>query len=169
METDGFAALSVNGLVAEIGTTRPAFYRRFGSVGLLAFEVIQKRFGGGAAVDTGSLESDLLKLQRDDVAMMTSALIQRNLPGLLQVIQTDELIRGMYLDKFITPRRTNVERVLSSARERGERIKKDADSEYICDLLFGPILSRVLLPMGLAINDELARMTVQTVMRELTP
>lgn len=167
METDGFSGLTIDGLVTEVGTTRPAFYRRYRSISRLALDVILERYADAPGAETGSLRSDLLQLQRNDVAMMTSRLLQLNLPALFEAMRSDTEIRAMYLERFITPRRQNVGRVIEAAVERGEIDSEDVDAEYICDLLFGPLLSRVLLPTGLAINDMIARKTVDTAMREL--
>lgn len=76
-------------------------------------------------------------------------------------------MREIYLDRMIRPRRNNVRDVLVRARERGELPDAEVDSEYICDLLFGPLLARVLLPTGLPLDDRLARRTVATALREM--
>ncbi len=167
MESSGFDNLTVDGIVNEVGTTRQTFYRRYKSLSLLALEILLERFGGQEEVDTGRLDSDLLELQRNDVAMMTTPLIQKNLPGLLEDMRTAPDIRAIYLDRMLRPRRENIGAVLDRARQRGEIPRDDVDSEYICDLLFGPLLARVLLPTELPIDDRLARQTVATVLNEL--
>lgn len=83
---------------------------------VLALEVLLYRFGGQEAVDTGRLESDLLELQRGDVAMMTSPLVQKNLPGLFEDIRVVPEVREIYLDRMIRPRRNNVRDVLVDRR-----------------------------------------------------
>lgn len=168
MANRGFGELTVDGIVNEVGTTRQTFYRRYATLSLLALEVLLTRFGDVEEVDTGSLESDLMKLQRDDVAMMTTPLIQKNLPGLFEDIRTIPEVRDLYYEKLISPRRANVSRVIQRAVERREiPDTTDADIEYVWDQLFGPLLNRVLMPMNAGIDDKLARRTVSTVMREL--
>ncbi|MBD8020232.1 MULTISPECIES: TetR-like C-terminal domain-containing protein [Brevibacterium] len=167
MTTEGFSELTVDGLVNEVGTSRPAFYRRYRSIARLALDVILERYPDAPSSNTGSLRSDLLALQRNDVAMMTSPLLMHNLPALLEAMRTDEAIRRSYLDRFIAPRRRNVADVIAAAVGRGEIAEKDVDSEYICDLLFGPLLSRILLPTELPVTDVIARQTVATVLKEL--
>lgn len=167
MESAGFDKLTVDGIVNEVGTTRQAFYRRYKSLSILALDILLARFSGQASVDTGRLESDLLALQRSDIAMMATPLIQKNLPGLLEEIRTDSETRQIYLERMIIPRRENLRAVLDRAQTRKEIYSADIDSEYICDVLFGPLLSRVLLPTNLPIDDRLARQTVATVMKDL--
>ncbi|MFK4298873.1 AcrR family transcriptional regulator [Arthrobacter sp. GAS37] len=163
MVTDGFSGLSIDGLVTEVGTTRPTFYRRYPSIAHLAFEVIAARFGTGMPVDTGSLYGDLLKLQREDIAMFASPLVRNNLPGLLESVRTDPRVRDRYRDDFVGPRRANVARVIAAAVERGELADRNVDVDMVCDLLVGPILARTLLPVAVSADDRLARQTAQFV------
>lgn len=116
---------------------------------------------------TGRLESDLLELQRNDVAMMTTSLIQKNLPGLLEDMRTDSEVRETYRERMVLPRRQKVPDVLDRACERGEILRDDFDADYICDLLFGPLLARILLPTDLPVDDRLAHQTVTSVINEL--
>lgn len=169
METDGFASLTVDGLVTEVGTSRPAFYRRYRSIGELAFQVITDRFGDNEPPASRALEADLLHMQRNEVAMMTSALMRQNLPSLLELIRQEEELRQLYLDRFILPRRSSVARVVSTARDRGEPVRDDVDLDYVCDLLIGPLLARLLLPTGLPVDDSLARRTVRSALDEIRP
>ncbi len=163
MVTEGFSGLSIDGLVTEVGTTRPTFYRRYPSIAHLAFEVIEARFGTGMQVDTGSLYGDLLKLQREDIAMFASPLVRNNLPGLLESVRTDPRVRDRYRDDFVGPRRANVARVIAAAVERGELADRSVDVDMVCDLLVGPILARTLLPLAVSADDRLARQTAQFV------
>jgi AcrR family transcriptional regulator len=168
MEAGGFETLTVDGLVADAGTTRQTFYRRYASIAELALEVLITRFGGQEEVDTGSLEHDLLTLQRLDVTMLSSALGRNSLAGIFEEIRTDPVVRTAYLERVIAPRRENVHAVLDRAVARGEiGSTTEADAEYICDLLIGPLLARTLLPVALPLDEEFVHRTVGTVLREL--
>ncbi|WP_268926524.1 TetR-like C-terminal domain-containing protein [Micrococcus luteus] len=167
MEAVGFGQLTVDGVVSEVGTTRQTFYRRYSSIALLVLEILQSRFSNPAEVNTGKLEKDLLTLQRNDVAMMNTQIIQKNLPGLFEEMRTDAKVRQLYKERIVGPRRQNVADVQSRARARGEIPRTDVDPEYICDLILGSLLARVLLPTDLPIDDRLARQTVATAHSEL--
>lgn len=168
MQSSGYSSLTVDGLVAEVGTTRPTFYRRYRNVGHLAFDVIQHRFGVNEIEDTGALSSDLLRLQRQEVAMFASPLLRNNLPGLLETIRVDESIRVLYLTQFIAPRRANVQAVLNRAVTRGEVKAEQIDLDWICDLLLSPLLTKALLPVGAGLTDELARRTAELAFEQVT-
>jgi AcrR family transcriptional regulator len=166
METDGYASLTVEGLCAEIGSTRPAFYRRYRNVAHLAFDVIRRHFGAEPPVETGSLPSDLLALQLAEVAMFTDPLMSKNLSGLLDSVGADPVLSETYGHQFILPRRARVTAVLDAAVARGEITGYD-DVPFICDMLVGPILARSLLPGSAPIDEELARTTTRAVLAQL--
>ncbi|MGO4453565.1 TetR/AcrR family transcriptional regulator C-terminal ligand-binding domain-containing protein [Arthrobacter sp. RAF14] len=168
MRNSGYSSLTVDGLVAEVGTTRPTFYRRYRNVGHLAFEVIQHRFGVNEIEDTGALSTDLLRLQRQEVAMFADPLLRNNLPGLLETIRIDESILDLYLTQFIAPRRANVQAVLDRAVARGEVEAAQIDLDWICDLLLSPLLTKALLPVGAGLTDELARRTADLAFQQVT-
>ncbi|MBF0816246.1 TetR/AcrR family transcriptional regulator [Microbacterium paludicola] len=168
MESEGFSKLTVDRLVTEVRTTRPTFYRRYPSIAHVAFDVIKMRFGTGTPVGTGTLRGDLLKLQREDVAMFSSPLLRNNLPGLLESVRTDPDVRDLYRDSFIMPRRANVGDVIAEAAQRGELdASVSHDVELVCDTLLGPVLARAVLPIGQPLDDYLARETVDQALRYL--
>lgn len=169
MESGGYSTLTVDGIVTEVGTTRQTFYRRYHSVAALALEVIQRRFSTQEPVDTGGLETDLLMIQRRDLAMMSSTLIQHNLPGLLADFRTDQLVRQRYFDTIVTPKKHTMRVVLDRAQARGEITSRDHDLGFLCDLLFGPILARAILPSDFSLDDRLARDTVAVAMHAIQP
>jgi AcrR family transcriptional regulator len=163
----GYSEMSVDGLVTEAGTTRPAFYRRYPSLGHLVFEIIRDQFGQGQPIDSGSLRDDLLSLQRADITMFSSPLIRKNLPGLLEAMSINESIGKLYYEEFVAPRRANVARILDLAAQRGEVERSRIDVDLVCDVLVGPILSRVLLPIHVGLDDRLARDLVEVVLERL--
>jgi AcrR family transcriptional regulator len=167
MVDEGYSALTIDALAAEVGTTRPTFYRRFPSIAHLALEVIKNRYGTGSPVDTGSLYEDLLTLQREEVAMFAGPILRKNLPGLLEAARNDTALGALYNTDFIGPRRANIARIIDAADRRSEIAADSIDVDYICDLLLGPILSRALLPVAAAIDDRLARQTVETAITEI--
>lgn len=157
----GYSSLNVDKLVTEVGTTRPTFYRRYPNIDHLAFEVIRNRFQTATDVATGTLAGDLLKLQREEVSMFSDPLIRNNLPGLLESIRTNPEVGKLYADLFIRPRREKVGLVIKAAVNHGEIPHSNIDVEFVCDILLGPLLTRVLLPVDVALDDKLARQTAQ--------
>jgi len=166
MVTDGYSKLTVEALCSEIGTTRPAFYRRYRNIAHLAFDVIRRHFGAEPPQETGSLEGDLLALQLAEVAMFADPLMSKNLSGLLESVLGDPVLSETYASQFILPRRARVADVLEAAVARGEISGYD-DVPFICDMLVGPILARSVLPGSGPVDDDLARSTTRAVLAML--
>ncbi len=167
MQEKGYGSLTVDGLTARVGTSRPAFYRRFPTLGHLACEVLLNEYQASEAGSEGNLETDLLRLQQEDLAMFTSPLMRKNLVGLLEAVRSDSSLRDLYRTRFISPRRQNVERLISSAVRREEIPPPSVSLALINDLLVGPLLSRAVLPLEEPLDDELAQETVSVVMSVL--
>ena len=163
MVTEGYSSLTVEALCAEIGSTRPAFYRRYTNLAHLAFDVIRRHFGAEPPLETGSLEGDLLALQLAEVAMFADPLMSKNLPGLLESVRADPALSETYSSQFILPRRARVGVLLDAAVARGEIPGYD-DVPFICDMLVGPILARSLLPGSGPVDDALAHSTTRAVL-----
>jgi AcrR family transcriptional regulator len=166
MVTDGYSSLTVESLCAEIGSTRPAFYRRYPNLAHLAFHVIREHFGAEPPIETGTLEGDLLALQQAEVAMFADPLMAKNLPGLLESVRADPVLSETYGSQFIKPRRARVALLLDAAVARGEIPGYD-DVPFICDMLVGPILARSVLPGSAPVDDDLAHSTTRAVLAML--
>lgn len=99
----GFEELSVDGLVKRAGTTRPAFYRRYRNLGDLLVQLLlgQHAIRLEEIFDTGGLESDLVAVQRDQLAFFTEPLVRRSLPGFVASLRADEELRQTFYEGFL--------------------------------------------------------------------
>ncbi|WP_241653394.1 TetR/AcrR family transcriptional regulator [Propioniciclava flava] len=168
MTERGYSELSVDLLTNTVGITRPTFYRRFRNIADLAFAVIQQRFGKGEEVNTGNLMGDLFELQKYELDMMADPLIIKNLPGLILSFKADQQIEDLYQKHFIEPRRDKVSEVVKRAISRGEISDETYDYDYLCDILLGPFLTRILMPVEGTLSIDLAYQTAITVWSLLT-
>ena len=150
----GFAGVSVGAIAARAKTTRPAFYRRFEGIPEVVLAVLLEHFATNLDqnINTGNLPDDLEAIQRDQVQLFMDPLVLFSLAGFLDAIRVDEQLRTVFVRKFLAPRRTGVAAVIARAVGRRE-IPPCPDVEWICDLLTGPVLMRVLMP-GLNGLDE---------------
>jgi AcrR family transcriptional regulator len=162
---EGYQAASIEAIARTAGTTRPAVYRRHGSRGHLVVTAMGRRFGLDPAPDTGSLSGDLLAVQLEQLRFFADPLVQRALPGLLEETSRDPQLGSQFFDEFVMPRRESTARALHRALERGE-IRPGFDTEWICDLLTGPLLMRAFLPTG-PVDDNLAHQTVEAALAVL--
>ncbi len=164
----GYEGLSVDGLVRRAGTTRPTFYRRYADLGALVLELLLSRYAVDLdeVFDTGNLSSDLLAVQRDQLAFFTEPLVYRALPGFFAALRADGDLRRSFFDRFMAPRRQATRLILQRAMHRKE-IPGDFDADWICDLLTGPFILRVQVPETGPLDDQLACATVAAALAAL--
>jgi AcrR family transcriptional regulator len=155
---EGYHAASIEAIARRAGTTRQAVYRRHASLAQILIAAMGRRFGLDPAPDTGSLRGDLLAVQRNQVEFFADPLVMRTLPGLLDEAASDTELGSQFFDAFVAPRRQSTARALQRAVQRGET-RPGFDTDWICDLLTGPLLMRAFLPTG-SIDEKLAQLTV---------
>ncbi|MHA7304808.1 TetR/AcrR family transcriptional regulator [Arthrobacter sp. TMN-49] len=164
----GFSGISVGAVAAQAKTTRPAFYRRFDGIPHLVLAFLLERFAIDLDrfIDSGSLPIDLEAIQRDQLELFSNPLVQRSLAGFLDSLQSDVELRNVFVEAFLKPRRAGVGIIVARALSRGE-IAPNPDVEWVCDLLTGPILMRVLMPGLDELNEALISSTVAAALQTL--
>lgn len=164
----GFSAVSVEAVSARAGTTRPAFYRRFDGIPDLILALLLERFSTDldAVLDFGSLPADLEAIQREQVALFEDPLVKSSFAGFLASLHTNDQLGQVFLEQFLGPRRAAVAAIIRRAQSRGE-IPEDPDVEWICDLITGPLVMRILLPGLLPLDDALVSNTVASALHAL--
>lgn len=166
VESRGYGAVTIEAVATDAETTRAAVYRRHATVAELVIAVLADRFGLDPGVDTGSLEGDLLSIQRHRLELFNHPLVVRGLPGLVDDLSREPAIAELFSRDFLSPRRDATNRAIERAIARGE-IRADADSEWVSDLLTGPLLMRAILPGLERVDDALVARTVEAALREL--
>lgn len=162
----GFGGVTIQAVTTRAGTTRPSFYRRYSGIPELLLDMLRHRYGARLLVDTGSIETDLIAIQRDQVAMFSDPLVRRCLAGFLDALQDDEPLQRSFVDDFFQPRRTATKDVIGRGVVRGE-IAVPGDLEWICDLITSPFVMRATFPSLGPIDDELAQATTRLALKEL--
>jgi AcrR family transcriptional regulator len=163
----GFSALTVDGLVSRVGSTRPTFYRRFRSAAHLAVAVLARRFAPGPAPETGSLDGDLHAVQREEIAVLSAPVARNSVVDLIGVARTDDDLAGLLDADFIRPRRERVKHAIDAAVARGEIERPDADADQIYDLLMGPLITRMFVPPHALPDDALAASSLRSALARL--
>ncbi|MFN8047315.1 MAG: TetR/AcrR family transcriptional regulator [Ancrocorticia sp.] len=168
LEAKGFDRLTVSEIVERAGTTRSAFYRRYMSLLDLITDLFLHEFPTELDIefDTGSLTSDLRAIQVDQQDFFTTPMVYQGLPGFLGKLRADDDARQAFIDRFVQPRRDAVERIVDRAVQRGE-ITGSYDPDFICDLITGPFIFRIMAPEIGPLDDALVARTVDAALRFL--
>lgn len=162
----GYSRVTVEEIARRAGTSKPAFYRRFPDIASTVPILLATRFGTDNDVDTGSVVTDFLEIQIRQCELFNDPLTKSALPGYIDAISTRPEAGIPFMQGYLAPRRAYTRVVLDKGRERGE-IEHYEDSDYIADLLTGPVIMRGFLPGLPPVDAYLIRKTMDTTLDEI--
>lgn len=162
----GYQRLSYDLVAQRAQATRPTVYLRGANKVLLVLGALIEGYGTNPTPDTGTLKGDLLELQTSQIRFWNDPVIAGLFPGLLADISGEPDLARTWWEGFVAPRRASTARALERARLRGE-IPHELDSEWICDLLTGPLICRAFLGGYQKLAGNLAEETVAFVLRSI--
>lgn len=116
--------------------------------------------------DTGSAETDFIEQLQSVTSFYTSS-VGRLFGQFIAEGQSDPAFLALFRDRFLYPRRDAARVMWRRGVERGD-ICAEADSEVVLDLIYGPVLFRLMAGHG-ALNDHEAAATVTAVFSGLRP
>jgi AcrR family transcriptional regulator len=141
---DGWAGLSMAGVAARAGTTKPALYRRWLSLPQLVYEAA---FPDEVALefhlDSDDLRTDLAGIVRGIRDLLTGPVVAAALPGLLAEFSVQPELHASLLARFADGFATLDDR-LKRAAARGDA-REDVGAQDLLLLAIGATLLGVLL------------------------
>lgn len=152
LQNDGYAALNIEAIAARARVSKQTIYRWWQSAAFIVLEALIADMPSQESQipDTGSLKGDVLELVRATVR----ALSQRRGPvfkALIAEAQADARFAEAFRTSLMAVHRDAVHAIVGRAQLRGE-VAFDCDAELTADLVYGPILYRLL--NGHAALDE---------------
>jgi len=151
----GFRGLTVNGVLDRAGSNRPSL------------ATVRHRYSDVPEVaDTGDLETELLEFQREQARIFDDPVLRNALPGLLEALRNDQQLEEAFLECFVQPRETAVKNIIGRAVLRGE-IAVPEETDWIYDLLTGPLVMRAGMPGRSPVDERLVQQTVRATLTEL--
>jgi AcrR family transcriptional regulator len=144
LQNDGYAALNIEAIAARAGVSKQTIYRWWPSAAFIVLEALAADMPEQETIapDTGSLKGDLQELVRTNVR----ALAQRRGPvyrALIAEAQADPRFAEAFRTQLMAAHRGVVRAILGRAQLRGES-PFDTDQELVADVIYGPILYRLL-------------------------
>jgi AcrR family transcriptional regulator len=152
LQNDGYAALNIEAIAARARVSKQTIYRWWQSAAFIVLEALIADMPSqdNTVPDTGSLKGDVLELVRATVR----ALSQRRGPvfkALIAEAQADNRFAEAFRTSLMAVHRDAVHAIVGRAQLRGE-VAFDCDADLGADLVYGPILYRLL--NGHAALDE---------------
>jgi AcrR family transcriptional regulator len=166
----GLHAMSMDAVAERAGVSKATIYRWWPSKELLALDALATEWqvtAPDATRDTGSLRGDLLARLRPWLRQLRDKPYGRVVAGLVATAQADAEFAGLYLERFVRPRRDAMRPVLLRAIERGE-IPANIELEVALDLIYGPIYHRMLHSHA-PLDERFARNLVDTIIAGIAP
>ena len=166
----GLHAMSMDVVAERAGVSKATIYRWWPSKELLALDALATEWqvtAPEATRDTGSLRGDLLARLRPWLRQLRDKPYGRVVAGLVATAQADAEFAGLYLERFVRPRRDAMRPVLLRAIDRGE-IPANIDLEVALDLIYGPIYHRMLHSHA-PLDERFARNLVDTIIAGIAP
>lgn len=161
----GFSGMSIDGIAARSGVSKPSIYRRWANKPALAIGALTMLVASEEA-PTGDVAADL-------TTQLQSAYRNLKISGGMPLIGTvlAEMERHpefleTYRAALLEPRRATVRKLLEQAQGEG-RIREDADLDGATLVLLGSIIIQDLA--GEPFRDDWARPVVHMVLRGLAP
>jgi len=165
LDETGFADLTVEAVAARAGAAKTAVYRRWPSKVPLVVDALIRTHAPPEVPDTGDLRTDMITLWHNAAGGLRS--IERLLPVVTAYLSTDSEVMAQLRDRYFRPRLQALhDTVIAHAVARGE-IRADADPELAFDILFAPLVYRLL--RGNPPDDEIISRLTTLALQGLQP
>ncbi|HXA46836.1 MAG TPA: TetR/AcrR family transcriptional regulator [Burkholderiaceae bacterium] len=144
LEEVGFSQLTIEGIAARAGVAKTTIYRWWSSKGSIAIEAFLESTEPRISFpETKSAVADIRE-QVKTLAGVYQTQTGKIITELIAMGQDNPDTLRLFIDGYVTPRRTAAKAVLQRAVKLGE-IRVDVDLDVLVDALYGPIFHRLLL------------------------
>jgi AcrR family transcriptional regulator len=157
--------VSADAIAQKAGVSKATIYKWWSNKSLVALDAFLAGMTERVPMpDTGSAEKDFTRQLQSVMAFYTSPL-GRLFGQFIAEGQSDANFLSLFRERFLYTRRDAARIMWRRGVDRGE-ISKEIDSEMVLDLIYGPMVFRLLAGHG-SISDEEAATMVKTIFRGL--
>jgi len=158
----GVQGLTVEGVAARADVAKTTIYRRWRSKDELALAVLIDMVEQMASVpDLGNTRAELIWFVDRAVKILRATLMGRVMQGLVSDLAADPALARAFREQVVAVRVAETRRLVERGVARGD-LRREADSELVNELLFGPVYYRLLLS-GAPLGKDLAERVVDAV------
>lgn len=165
LERSPLRKVSADAIAQRAGVSKATIYKWWPNKSLVALDAFLAGMTERVPMpDTGSAERDFTQQLQSVMAFYTSPL-GRLFGQFIAEGQTDPEFLALFRERFLYTRRDAARIMWRRGVDRGE-ICEDIDSEMVLDLIYGPMVFRLLAGHG-SLSDEQSALMVKTIFRGL--
>jgi len=165
LEKKPLRKVTADAIAQEAGVSKATIYKWWPNKSLVALDAFLARMTEQVPMpDTGSAEQDFTQQMQSVVAFYNSPL-GRLFGQFIAEGQSDQQFRSLFRERFLYPRRQAALVMWRRGVARGE-IRGEVDPEIVLDLIYGPMIFRLLAGHG-SLSDEESSAMVKTIFRGL--
>ena len=139
--------ITIEAIARQAGVGKMTIYKWWPSKAYVALDAFRKVISKMILIpDTGDVERDLTELLRSSMSFYASS-TGRIFGQFLAESQSDPEFAALFRERFLKPRREATREVLNRAMKRRE-IDQKLDQELVLDLIFGPMVFRLMAGHG---------------------
>lgn len=157
--------VSADAIAAKAGVSKATIYKWWPNKSLVALDAFLAGMTERVGIpDTGSAEQDFIVQMQSVIAFYLSPL-GKIFSQFIAEGQSDPEFLKLFRERFLYARRDAARIMWQRGVQRGE-VREEVDSEIVLDLIYGPMIFRLLVGHGSLSNEEAATM-VKVVFRGL--
>lgn len=165
LERSPLRKVSADAIAQRAGVSKATIYKWWSNKSLVALDAFLAGMTERVPMpDTGSAERDFTEQLQSVMAFYSSSL-GRLFCQFLAEGQSDPEFLALFRERFLHTRREAAKIMWRRGVERGE-ICQEIDSEIVLDLIYGPMVFRLLTGHG-SLSDEDAAIMVKTIFKGL--
>ncbi|MBZ5737089.1 TetR/AcrR family transcriptional regulator [Nocardioides mangrovi] len=164
----GYADLTVAGIAARAGTTKPAIYRRWRSKAHLVHEAAFPVDDRMEVPHTAELADDLRTMVRTVVAVFSDPVARAAVPGLMGEMTTDPTLHAALLERFQAGPIGRVRERLAAAVAAGQA-RADLDPDAFVEAIGGTTLLALLIRGDGELDDTWIDHTTRLLLEGIAP
>jgi AcrR family transcriptional regulator len=147
LERQPLRKVTADGIARRAGVSKATIYKWWPNKSLVALDAFLAGMTEQVVMpDTGSAEQDFTEQLKSVIAFYTSSL-GRLFGQFLAEGQSDPAFLALFRERFLYARRNAARVMWQRGVDRGE-IRKEIDSEVVLDLIYGPMVFRLLARHG---------------------
>ena len=167
LERQPLRKVTADAIARRAGVSKATIYKWWSNKSLVALDAYLAGMTEQVPVpDTGSAELDFTQQLKSVMAFYTSSL-GRLFAQFIAEWQSDPAFLALFRERFLYARRDMARVMWRRGVDRGE-IRPEIDGEIVLDLIYGPMIFRLLAGHG-SLSEQESEAVVQTAFRGLRP